>query len=142
MNFTRRVYIKVFLPHTYTPGLHFTRRVLGFGSWLSFHQLAWTHYTTPQDSKCLVSHVFTCLPNYCYCYCYCYCYYVLSLLDAIWLWYRKEDFSTYYALKEMLFSRYVKVYLLPDKTKTSKKKTTHRRKTLNPQWNETIKVKP
>nr|XP_047128562.1 uncharacterized protein LOC100208668 isoform X4 [Hydra vulgaris] len=36
---------------------------------------------------------------------------------------------------------YVKVYLLPDKSKSTKKKTTHKRKTLNPQWNETIKYK-
>ena len=40
----------------------------------------------------------------------------------------------------MFIYRYVKVYLLPDKSKSSKKKTTHRRKTLNPQWDETIKV--
>ena len=39
-------------------------------------------------------------------------------------------------------TRYVKVYLLPDKNKTSKKKTMHRRKTINPIWNETIKVSP
>ncbi|XP_065648926.1 uncharacterized protein LOC100208668 isoform X34 [Hydra vulgaris] len=36
---------------------------------------------------------------------------------------------------------YVKVYLLPDKSKSTKKKTTHKRRTLNPQWNETIKYK-
>lgn len=47
--------------------------------------------------------------------------------------------SVSYVLFFLHFS-YVKVYMLPDKTKTTKKKTTFRRKTLNPQWNETIKV--
>eukprot|EP00111_Clytia_hemisphaerica_P002879 TCONS_00008147-protein len=43
--------------------------------------------------------------------------------------------------KKMTSDPYVKVYLLPDKNKTSKKKTMHRRKTINPIWNETIKYK-
>ncbi|XP_057306003.1 uncharacterized protein LOC130644420 isoform X3 [Hydractinia symbiolongicarpus] len=43
--------------------------------------------------------------------------------------------------KQLTSDPYVKVYMLPDKTKTTKKKTTFRRKTLNPQWNETIKYK-
>jgi len=33
---------------------------------------------------------------------------------------------------------YVKVYLLPDKKKQTKKKTTHRRQTLEPEFNETF----
>ncbi|XP_065056875.1 uncharacterized protein LOC135685055 isoform X8 [Rhopilema esculentum] len=36
---------------------------------------------------------------------------------------------------------YVKTYLLPDKSKESKKKTNFRRKTVNPEWNEKIKYK-
>ena len=35
---------------------------------------------------------------------------------------------------------YVKTYLLPDKTKHSKKKTGIKRKTLDPVYNETLKV--
>ena len=36
---------------------------------------------------------------------------------------------------------YCKVYLYPDATKSSKKKTLHQRKTVNPEWNETISYK-
>lgn len=36
---------------------------------------------------------------------------------------------------------YVKIYLLPDKSKHSKKKTEIRKKTLNPVYNQTIKVR-
>lgn len=39
-----------------------------------------------------------------------------------------------------LIHRYVKVYLLPDNTSRSKKKTAVRRKTLNPVYDETMKV--
>lgn len=39
-----------------------------------------------------------------------------------------------------LTHRYVKVYLLPDNTSRSKKKTAMKRKTLNPVYNETMKV--
>ena len=35
---------------------------------------------------------------------------------------------------------YVKTYLLPDKTKHTKRKTGIQRKTLNPEYNETVKV--
>ncbi len=35
---------------------------------------------------------------------------------------------------------YIKTYLLPDKSKTSKKKTAIKKKTLNPVYNETLKV--
>lgn len=35
---------------------------------------------------------------------------------------------------------YVKTYLLPDKTKSSKQKTEIKKKTLNPVYNHTIKV--
>ena len=34
----------------------------------------------------------------------------------------------------------MKTYLLPDKSKESKKKTNFKRKTVNPEWNEKIKV--
>eukprot|EP00794_Sanderia_malayensis_P000447 gene447-1088_t len=36
---------------------------------------------------------------------------------------------------------YVKTYLLPDKSKDSKKKTSFKKKTVNPEWNEKIKYK-
>lgn len=39
-----------------------------------------------------------------------------------------------------LTCRYVKVYLLPDNTSRSKKKTAVRRKTLNPVYDETMTV--
>ena len=74
INFTRRVYIKVFLPHTYTPGAYFTKRVLGFGSLLSFHKLAWA------GTSRLVSHVFTCLPIIIIII--IYYYYILLFLDV------------------------------------------------------------
>ena len=35
---------------------------------------------------------------------------------------------------------YIKTYLLPDKSKVSKKKTAIKKKTLNPVYNETLKV--
>ena len=35
---------------------------------------------------------------------------------------------------------YIKLYLLPDKSKTSKKKTAIKKKTLDPVYNETLKV--
>ena len=41
----------------------------------------------------------------------------------------------------MFYFRYVKVYLLPDKTKASKKKTKVKHKTLNPEWNDIIEVR-
>ena len=34
---------------------------------------------------------------------------------------------------------YCKVYLYPDETRTTKKKTTHRKRTVNPLWNEAIR---
>ena len=39
-----------------------------------------------------------------------------------------------------MFDRYCKVYLLPDKTKAGKKKTTTRKKTLQPEWEEILEV--
>lgn len=38
-------------------------------------------------------------------------------------------------------ARYVKVYLLPDKSKSGKRKTKVKKHTLNPEFNETLKVK-
>ncbi len=35
---------------------------------------------------------------------------------------------------------YIKTYLLPDKSKASKKKTAIKKKTINPVYNETLKV--
>ena len=40
----------------------------------------------------------------------------------------------------VLVSRYVKCYLLPDKSRQSKKKTSIRRNTVSPTYNETLKV--
>lgn len=37
--------------------------------------------------------------------------------------------------------RYVKVYLLPDKSKSGKRKTKVKKHTLNPEFNETLKVR-
>lgn len=37
-------------------------------------------------------------------------------------------------------NRYVKVYLLPDKSKSGKRKTKVKKHTLNPEFNETLKV--
>ena len=42
--------------------------------------------------------------------------------------------------KQGFSNAYVKTYLLPDKSKNSKLKTTVRKKTLNPVYNETLKV--
>lgn len=41
-----------------------------------------------------------------------------------------------------MFYRYVKVYLLPDKSKSGKRKTKVKKHTLNPEFNETLKVSP
>lgn len=38
-------------------------------------------------------------------------------------------------------SSYVKCYLLPDKSRQSKRKTSTKRNTINPVYNETLKVK-
>lgn len=46
----------------------------------------------------------------------------------------------YYNYVTFNFVSYVKVYLLPDKTKKSKKKTHVKKKTLDPIFNETMKV--
>ena len=40
----------------------------------------------------------------------------------------------------MLFFRYVKVYLLPDKSKSGKRKTKVKKHTLNPVFDEILKV--
>lgn len=40
-----------------------------------------------------------------------------------------------------LFHRYVKTYLLPDKSSHSKKKTSVKKKTLNPVYDQTLKVR-
>lgn len=39
------------------------------------------------------------------------------------------------------FYRYVKCYLLPDKTKLGKRKTTVKKKTFNPTYNEILRVR-
>ena len=39
-----------------------------------------------------------------------------------------------------LGSRYIKTYLLPDKSNRSKRKTTVRKRSLDPIFNETLKV--
>lgn len=38
-------------------------------------------------------------------------------------------------------SSYIKCYLLPDKSRQSKRKTSTKRNTINPVYNETLKVK-
>ena len=43
-------------------------------------------------------------------------------------------------LKSPLSSSYVKVYLLPDKTKSGKRKTKVKKHTLNPAFDEILKV--
>ena len=40
----------------------------------------------------------------------------------------------------MFYSRYVKVYLLPDKSKAGKRKTKVKKHTLNPLFEEILKV--
>lgn len=40
-----------------------------------------------------------------------------------------------------VFYRYVKCYLVPDKTKLGKRKTTVRKKNLNPNYNEILRVR-
>lgn len=40
-----------------------------------------------------------------------------------------------------MFCRYVKTYLLPDKSNQSKKKTSVKKKTLNPVYDQTLKVR-
>lgn len=40
----------------------------------------------------------------------------------------------------MINCRYVKVYLLPDKSKSGKRKTKVKKHTLNPVFDETLKV--
>lgn len=40
-----------------------------------------------------------------------------------------------------VFCRYVKAYLLPDKSSHSKKKTSVKKKTLNPVFDQTLKVR-
>lgn len=42
---------------------------------------------------------------------------------------------------DLFFNRYVKTYLLPDKTKESKRKTSYRKATLNPEFDEQVKVR-
>lgn len=42
---------------------------------------------------------------------------------------------------DLFFNRYVKTYLLPDKTKESKRKTAYRKATLNPVFDEQVKVR-
>lgn len=39
------------------------------------------------------------------------------------------------------FHRYVKMYLLPDKSKHSKRKTAVKKKTVNPVYDETFRVR-
>lgn len=41
----------------------------------------------------------------------------------------------------VFFLRYVKCYLLPDQTKLGKRKTTVKKKTLNPTYNEILRVR-
>jgi Ca2+-dependent lipid-binding protein len=41
----------------------------------------------------------------------------------------------------ILCDRYVKVYLLPDKSKSGKRKTKVKKHTLNPVFDETLKVR-
>jgi len=41
----------------------------------------------------------------------------------------------------VLCDRYVKVYLLPDKSKSGKRKTKVKKHTLNPVFDETLKVR-
>ena len=43
-----------FLPHSYTPGVYFTKRILGLGSWLSFHPAGMGRDATPEDAVLLV----------------------------------------------------------------------------------------
>lgn len=53
-----------------------------------------------------------------------------------WLWPKEPRFDGVF----LCFS-YVKCYLLPDKSRQSKKKTTIKKKTINPIYNETLKVR-
>ena len=45
------------------------------------------------------------------------------------------------AVKRGLSSPYIKTYLFPDKSKSTKQKTSVKKKTLNPVYNETLKVR-
>lgn len=48
--------------------------------------------------------------------------------------------GTWCILISSLGSRYIKTYLLPDKSNRSKRKTTVRKRSLDPIFNETLKV--
>ena len=46
----------------------------------------------------------------------------------------------YFILSILLSSRYVKVYLLPDRSKSGKRKTKVKKHTINPVFDEVLKV--
>lgn len=53
----------------------------------------------------------------------------------------KKNQGLMYVCGVFLYFSYVKCYLLPDKSRQSKKKTTIKKKTINPVYNETLKVR-
>lgn len=76
--------------------------------------------------------------------------YEISGKILLGVWYRPEDQQLYVritkaeglavAKKAGHSDPYVKAYLLPDRTKHSKRKTSVQRKTVNPKFEETLKV--